>query len=70
MNWEARMRDIGEALDYEDGEWDMFEMISTAYHGKQYYFLQENGKVYSRDSCLYLTREEAYAEFLREVSAW
>lgn len=47
MVWDARERGIGEALDYEDGEFDMFERISTAYHGKQYYFLQENGKVYN-----------------------
>lgn len=68
MVWEARVRDIGEALDYEDGEWDMFERISTAYHGKQYYFLQENGKVYSRASGFYLDFEEAVAEFIKEVS--
>ena len=67
MVWEARERDIGEALDYEDGMFDMLVRISTAYHGKQYYFLQENGKVYSRQSGLYLDFEEAVAEFIKEV---
>lgn len=53
---------------FEQGEWDMFQTISTAYHGKQYYFLQDNGKVYSRQSGLYLDFEEAVAEFIKEVS--
>lgn len=68
MVWEARVRDIGEALDYEDGEWDMFELISTAYHGKQYYFLQDNEMVYSRASGKYMTFSEAVDEFVKEIS--
>lgn len=53
---------------FHRGELDMFIRISTAYHGKQYYFLQENGKVYSRSSGYYLDFEEAVAEFIKEVS--
>ena len=50
-------RDIGQA--YDDGLWDMFERISTAYHGKQYYFRQDSGNVYSRECHKELTLEEA-----------
>lgn len=50
--------------DYEKGEWDMFELITSKWYGKQYYFLQENEIVYSRASCNYMSREEAYKEFL------
>ena len=46
------------------GEWDMFELITSAYFGKQYYFLQEDGIVYSRQSCKYMTRDKAIQEFL------
>lgn len=50
--------------EYEKGEWNMFELITSIWYGKQYYFLEENGIVYSRASCNYMSREEAYQEFL------
>ncbi len=50
---------------YEKGEWDMFELITSAYYGKQYYFLEPSGVVYSRESGKYIKRDEAYREFLR-----
>lgn len=53
---------------HADGEWDMFELISTAYYGKQYYFLQDNEMVYSRASGKYMTFWEAVDEFIKEVS--
>ena len=52
---------------FEAGKWDMFIAITNAYHGKQYYFLQDNDKVYSRDCCGYLTREQAYLEFINRL---
>ena len=52
---------------FRDGKWEMFVSISTTYHGKQYYFLQEDGLVYSRESCQYMTREEAINEFLWRI---
>lgn len=67
MNIEARNRGIWEALEYDDGEYDMFEQISTAYHGKQYYFLQDNEMVYSRASGKYMTLREAVDEFVKEM---
>lgn len=49
------------------GEWDMFELISSAYYGKQYYFDEENGMVYSRASCMTMTFDEALREFLDTI---
>ena len=49
------------------GEWDMFELISSAYYGKQYYFDEENGMVYSRASCMTMTFDEALREFLETI---
>ena len=53
--------------DYERGEWAMFELVSSIWHGKQYYFRQDNDIVYSRESCRYLTVDEAYAEFFKAI---
>lgn len=58
-------RDLCQA--YEDGLWDMFVRISTAYHGKQYYFREDSGTVYSRDSHKELTFVEAEFEFLSRI---
>lgn len=52
---------------YELGQWDMFIILSSAWHGKQYYFLQDNGWVYSRKSCQYMTVDQAYQEFTNEI---
>lgn len=48
---------------YERGRFDALDAISSVYHGKQYYFREDNGLIYSRDSCKYLTLEEAIYEF-------
>ncbi len=53
--------------DYERGQWDMFELITSAWYGKQYYFLQEDGSVYSRESGEYMQPDKAYNEFLDKV---
>lgn len=60
----------GDRSQYEKGEWDMFETITSAYNGKQYYFLQDDGSVYSRESGKYLTKAEAYDEFLGQIGAY
>jgi hypothetical protein len=50
---------------YDKGEWEMFSLITSAYFGKQYYFLEDNGTVYSRLSHKALaTKQDAYNEFL------
>lgn len=46
------------------GEWEMFELITSAYFGKQNYFPEDNGIVYSRESHKYMTKDEAISEFL------
>lgn len=56
--------------DYERGEWDMFDLITSTWYGKQYYFLEKDNLVYSRKSNEYLTREEAFDEFIQGVIAW
>lgn len=50
---------------YEQGEWDMFNLITSVEYGKQCYFLEKNGMVYSRKSHEYMTREQAYEEYLK-----
>ena len=49
---------------YEQGEWDMFELITSVWYGKRCYFLEDNGLAYSRLSHKTMTREEAVREFL------
>lgn len=46
------------------GEWEMFSLITSTYYGKQYYFLNEDGSVYSRASHSNMSRDEAINEFL------
>lgn len=53
--------------EYNKGQWDMFELITNAYFGKQYYFPQEDGTIYSRHSSTYITKEEAVKQFLDEL---
>ena len=51
---------------YEQGEWDMFNLITSAEYGKQRFYLDRNGMVYDRKSHEYMTREEAYKNYLGE----
>ena len=54
--------------DYERGEWSMFKRITNVYFEKEYYFLAENGTVFSRLSHQTLAdKETAYNEFLRHL---
>lgn len=47
----------------ERGQWEMFVLLSSAFWGKQYYFMQDNGLVYSRESGKYMTFDDAVVEF-------
>lgn len=52
--------------DFERGEWLMFKRMTNCYFEKEYYFLAENGTVYSRLSTQTLAdKETAYNEFFR-----
>ena len=50
--------------------YEMFELISGVYFGKQYYFEQSNGVVYSRLSHSYMTSDEDLEEFLDEIQSY
>lgn len=49
--------------DYQQGRWDMFETFSTIEYGKQCYFLQDNGIVYSRRTGKHMSFDDAINEF-------
>ena len=47
---------------------DVLNETSSVWHGKQYYFLQDDGSVYSRESCRNMTLKEAIEEFCNALS--
>lgn len=52
--------------EFERGEWSMFKRITNVYFEKEYYFLAENGTVFSRLSHQTLANKEtAYNEFFK-----
>lgn len=48
----------------KDGEWEMFDLISSAYYGKEMYFKEDNLTVYSRYSHHYMSVDDAIREFI------
>lgn len=44
-------------------EWELFDTITSAFWGKRYYSIQEDGRIYSRYSQKYMHFDEAVAEF-------
>ena len=48
----------------KEGEWEMFDLISSAYYGKRMYFEQDAGTVYSRYSHKCISVDEAIREFI------
>lgn len=50
--------------------YEMFELISGVYFGKQYYFVDNNDMVYSRFSHSYMTKDDALSEFLDEIQSY
>lgn len=49
---------------------DVLNETSNVWYGKQYYFLQDDGSVYSRASSRNMTLEEAIEEFCNALSGW
>lgn len=47
---------------------DVLDEISSSYYGKQMFFLQENGTVYDRMKCDYITFEEAVSRMAQLLS--
>lgn len=54
--------------EYERGRFDMFNLISSVWYGKQCYSMQDDGTVYSRYSGKYMSAEDAYSEFLEKIN--
>ena len=52
---------------YRQGEWDMFELVSSAWYGKEMYFQEGGGLVYSRVSRKTMQQDEAVNEFLKMI---
>ena len=53
--------------DFNSGAFDTLNVLSAAYWGKQYYFAQDNGIVYSRDSGKCMTLDDAITEFANKI---
>ena len=53
---------------FEAREWDLFDLLSSAWFGKRCYFQQDNGTVYSRVSGEYMTLDQAIDEFAGELT--
>lgn len=47
--------------------WELFELITFAWYGKQYYFLETSGWVYSRLTHKTMSQEDALQEFLDSI---
>lgn len=47
--------------------WELFDLITSVYYGKQYYFREKHGLVYSRASHEYMSADEALNEFLDTI---
>ena len=57
--------------EFERGVWLMFKRITNVYFEKEYYFLGDDGTVYSRLSHKILpNKEEAYNEFILTLNSW
>jgi hypothetical protein len=57
--------------EFERGEWLMFKRITNVYFEKEYYFLGDDGTVYSRLSHKILqSKDEAYNEFVLILHSW
>lgn len=52
---------------FERGVYSALTWLSSVYHGKQYYFLQDDGTIYSRDSGRCMTLEDAMDEFAKRL---
>ena len=47
--------------------WEIFELITSVWYGKQYYFQDSHGLVYSRLSRKDMTEDEAFEEFMQSI---
>lgn len=54
-------------MDWHKQFFDFLAVLTSVTHGKQQYFEQPNGRVYSRISGSYLTVEEMEREYIDEL---
>lgn len=63
---------MADALAYiqqlEMREWDLFDLITSAWFGKRCYFQQDDGTVYSRASGEYMSLDQAIDEFAHDLT--
>lgn len=69
MEVEKALRELPTIEEHRDEAWEMFSLITSVWYGKQYYFMQDNGLVYSRKSHLTMTKGDALDEFLKEIES-
>lgn len=53
--------------EFEKGQFDVLEWLSSIWHGKQYYFEDYNDLIYSRASHKSMTLDDAIREFADEI---
>ena len=55
-------------ISYNAGMWDALSIIASTWYGKQVYFQEPNGIIYSKLSHSYLVSiDDALEEFLEEI---
>ena len=56
---------------HDDGMWEMFELITSAWYGKRRFYEEPSGIVYDRSKSDYLkNKNEAIDRFLHEIGDW
>jgi len=53
--------------EYDKGRYETLRLLASAWYGKDYYFDEPNGIIYSRLSHKYMTLDDALMEFMREL---
>ena len=56
--------------EYDKGRYEALRFLSCAWYGKDCYFDEPNGIIYSRLSHQYMTLDDALMEFMRELMEW
>ena len=59
--------------DYEKGEWDMFNLITSVSYGKQRFFIDKRQKtpiVFDRLDGAYLSIYKAYEKYIEEIGEY
>ena len=56
--------------EFEKGQFDVLERLSSIWHGKQYYFKDDNDLIYSRASHETMTLKDAIDEFSDGLNDW